>query len=487
MTDEEYKKWLSDTPEKQLARQTEELLATAKANDSKERGKTALTALDKLLKLDPYHAEARLLRSKIAAYYGPTALMVPDQYPTIREAMDAANSGDTVMVKPGIYRDAITFKEGIRLLGTDRGACRIEPVDGALAVITAVACRSGSIENLTLDGRDALLSHRYEIGVQCEDKDGGVWIRQVVEGTPAAIAGIRAGARIAAISGRPIRNVSEVNLLVGLLGRLDGITVELKGAGAEGHRSVIVNPEKMEVSGGYRPDGIALLDCQIEVRDCVVQGIGTGILATGPYSSPVLRGNQCRTNNRHGIVIASSGVVERNICEGNKFTGILAGGVGIRPTIMGNTCRSNGQHGILFTSACGTAEDNTCDENKCSGIVTLDMGAAPMIRRNRCRSNGLHGIEFSQKGGGTAEGNTSEGNTYCGIIVFGAGSAPTLIGNQCRSNKFGIAFSNGSGGIAQGNQCDNNSEWGIWYDGGAQPSIAADNAAFGNAKGQIKR
>ncbi|MGD0060506.1 MAG: SUMF1/EgtB/PvdO family nonheme iron enzyme [Verrucomicrobiia bacterium] len=49
-----------------------ELLATAQANDSKENGKTALAALDTVLGLDPNHAEARLLRARIATYYGPT-------------------------------------------------------------------------------------------------------------------------------------------------------------------------------------------------------------------------------------------------------------------------------------------------------------------------------------------------------------------------------------------------------------------------------
>jgi parallel beta-helix repeat protein len=70
--------------------------------------------------------------------------------------------------------------------------------------------------------------------------------------------------------------------------------------------------------------------------------------------------------------------------------------------------------------------------------------------------------------------------------VFGPGTSPTLTGNQCQANKFGIAFSNGSGGTAQGNHCDNNTEWGIWYDTGARPTIAPDNTASGNAKGQIK-
>jgi uncharacterized caspase-like protein len=45
------------------------LLATAKANDNKANGKTALAALDELLKLDPGHGEAILLRGKILGYY----------------------------------------------------------------------------------------------------------------------------------------------------------------------------------------------------------------------------------------------------------------------------------------------------------------------------------------------------------------------------------------------------------------------------------
>lgn len=39
-----------------------ELLATALAHDSREKGKTALAALDELLKFDPAHAEARALQ-----------------------------------------------------------------------------------------------------------------------------------------------------------------------------------------------------------------------------------------------------------------------------------------------------------------------------------------------------------------------------------------------------------------------------------------
>lgn len=57
--------------ERQRIQRVSELLDTAKANDSKEKGRTALAALEELLKLDPNHNEGKNLRNKIADYFAP--------------------------------------------------------------------------------------------------------------------------------------------------------------------------------------------------------------------------------------------------------------------------------------------------------------------------------------------------------------------------------------------------------------------------------
>jgi len=49
-----------------------QLLATARANDNKTDGRTALAALEELLKLDPTNQEAQALLVKIQGYFGPT-------------------------------------------------------------------------------------------------------------------------------------------------------------------------------------------------------------------------------------------------------------------------------------------------------------------------------------------------------------------------------------------------------------------------------
>jgi formylglycine-generating enzyme required for sulfatase activity len=57
----------------ELTRQAKiaELLGIARANDNKENGQKALTALEELLKLDAGNAEGKTLQAKISAYYGP--------------------------------------------------------------------------------------------------------------------------------------------------------------------------------------------------------------------------------------------------------------------------------------------------------------------------------------------------------------------------------------------------------------------------------
>ena len=47
-------------------------------------------------------------------------LIVPDEYKTIQEAIMAAQAGDTVKIKQGIYDESLTFKNGVNLQGTVR-------------------------------------------------------------------------------------------------------------------------------------------------------------------------------------------------------------------------------------------------------------------------------------------------------------------------------------------------------------------------------
>src|SRR5688572_12025559 len=80
---------------------------------------------------------------------------VPDKFPTIQEAIDPAQPGDLISLRPGTYRESVSLKDGVRLAGASSGACRIVPPDGAVALILVRGVRGSAIENLVLDGTDA--------------------------------------------------------------------------------------------------------------------------------------------------------------------------------------------------------------------------------------------------------------------------------------------------------------------------------------------
>jgi len=50
----------------------------------------------------------------------PTIIIVPDDYPTIQEALNNANEGDTIFVKAGIYYEHVVINKSVSLIGENR-------------------------------------------------------------------------------------------------------------------------------------------------------------------------------------------------------------------------------------------------------------------------------------------------------------------------------------------------------------------------------
>ncbi|HET9040898.1 MAG TPA: right-handed parallel beta-helix repeat-containing protein, partial [Gemmatimonadales bacterium] len=88
---------------------------------------------------------------------------VPEQYPTIQSAVDAADPGDLVLVGPGVYREEVTVTTpSLTIRGLDRNATII---DGEFVRGNGVAVLADgvAIENLT--ARNAVLNGFYWTGV----------------------------------------------------------------------------------------------------------------------------------------------------------------------------------------------------------------------------------------------------------------------------------------------------------------------------------
>ena len=60
-------------------------------------------------------------------------LKVPSQYPTIQSAINAAHSGDTILVAPGIYTEQLTISKSVNLVGA--GATKTFLKDPGVAAV----------------------------------------------------------------------------------------------------------------------------------------------------------------------------------------------------------------------------------------------------------------------------------------------------------------------------------------------------------------
>jgi len=85
----------------------------------------------------------------------PTTITVPDDYPTIQEAINMASPGDTILVRAGIYYENIVVNKTVSLIGESREKTIIDG-NGTGTVITVEA------SNLTIEGFTIRNSGVYE-------------------------------------------------------------------------------------------------------------------------------------------------------------------------------------------------------------------------------------------------------------------------------------------------------------------------------------
>lgn len=118
----------------------------------------------------------------------PQTFQVPsDQFPTIQSAINAAASGDKVLVGPGVYEEILTIAKRISLTGSGALGERrtqivgprpteVVPLGRAIGVVSYQPGGGGKIENLLIRGRDADI-----LGVTVDDRfPAALEVKQVI-------------------------------------------------------------------------------------------------------------------------------------------------------------------------------------------------------------------------------------------------------------------------------------------------------------------
>jgi ankyrin repeat protein len=77
---------------------------------------------------------------------------VPDDYPSIQAAIDAASAGDMVVVKQGTYTEALQLKDGVSLEGEDRERVVVQQTANNVSALCVSNTKTGSVTGITFLG-----------------------------------------------------------------------------------------------------------------------------------------------------------------------------------------------------------------------------------------------------------------------------------------------------------------------------------------------
>ncbi|MHC4336542.1 MAG: right-handed parallel beta-helix repeat-containing protein [Planctomycetota bacterium] len=460
---------------------------------------------------------------------GARTLAVPEDYNSIQAAIGDAHAGDTVLVNPGVYDEPVTFKNGIRLVGTDVNEVRITGVE-EYAVILVKDCNQGLITGFTIEPnietdtltrplsgikianskieiehcivRNVFGSGIYSMG------ESVVKVRRCVLESNAHM-GIRLGAGVSVTASNNILR--------------DNGEAGLSAKGTKSRLLIEGNRVLRNKTFGFNLSGVK--DATVTGNICEGNGAGIGLHGQGLVENNIcegnawngilvfsegviVRGNRCEYNLHSGIEVRASSrnvsgesnnatvgdgadknqgiLLEGNRCIGNSIHGIL----GVKsPQIVAkeNVCRHNGKDGIQFGRVESvTMESNVSEENKREGIFVFASNVKTTANRNRTLNNNGNGIDFSESSNVDVRGNESRGNGITGIYIHQS-TAVTVKGNTCSDNDlYGIQLTEGTGLVAEGNLCQRNDWPGILVEGkGAAATLIGNRCLENNHSGIV--
>ena len=204
-------------------------------------------------------------------------------------------------------------------------------------------------------------------------------------------------------------------------------------------------------------------------------------------SNNTLSGNDAYNNSCHGIRLYNSS--NYNTLSGNNAYN-NSGGIHLESSsnynnLSGNNAYNNSGHGIRLSSSSNynTLTDNTVNSNTEDGIE-LSSSSNSTLSGNNAYNNSDHGIFlYSSNNYNNLSGNNAYNNSGYGIFLHSSSNYNNLSGNNAYNNSgHGIRLYSSSNNNLSGNDAYNNSGHGIFLDSSSNNSLSGNNA-YNNSGG----
>jgi parallel beta-helix repeat protein len=308
----------------------------------------------------PAQAGQRGTTSRVIAKTEPPTHVVDayqrGDFATVGAAIKAAKPGDRILVRPGLYEEALIVDKPLEILG-----------DGPVADI-----------EIRGRGADALL-FKASIG-----RVANLTLRQ------AGGAGIWYG----------------VDITQGRLD-LEGCDISSENGACVGiHDGADPRLRRNKMHGGKVSGVLVYDDGRGTLEDNEISGNGLSGVAIKTGGDPTLRRNLIHDGKQSGVHIYDHGrgTLEDNEISGNAFSGVAIK-TGGDPTLRRNQIHDGKQAGVyIYEDGRGTLEDNDISGNARAGVA-IKTGGDPTLRRNKINRNGYEAVWIYEGGRGTIEDN----------------------------------------------------------------------------------
>ncbi|GAA1258453.1 right-handed parallel beta-helix repeat-containing protein [Kitasatospora nipponensis] len=216
------------------------------------------------------------------------------EYETLREALAAAEPGDTVTVRPGVYRENVLLDKAVTLLPAEGpGTVRIDPPSGVALTVTAAA----TVRDLLVEGYDS----------------SAAAVRITGPGADARLSGVRVDTHSAV--GIEVDDRADPHLSGCVVANPSGLGLRLRGgAGALF--------EDCEVTAAGQA-GLAVLEgAKARLERCRLHHTaGAGVLLTDAGSLAELTGCEVYEIRGSGVQAESKAAGRLTDCEIHRVTG----------------------------------------------------------------------------------------------------------------------------------------------------------------------